>query len=78
MLRPIACLQQTALAHQAEVFWPPIYDENYLQIGAYIVQYEAADETDSPEDILRTDLLAEFKVLPLPGEAITRRLNRVS
>ena len=66
------------LAHQAEVFWPPIYDQNYLQIGGYIVQYAAPDEADSPEDLLRTDLLAEFKVLPLPGEAIMRRLNKVS
>ena len=66
------------LAHQAEVFWPPIYDENYLQIGAFIVTYEAADETDAPEDILRTDLLADFKVLPLPGEAIKRRMGKVS
>ncbi len=66
------------LAHQAEVFWPPIYDENYLQIGAFIVQYEAAEETDSPEDILRTDLLADFKVMPLPNAAIMRRLGKVS
>jgi hypothetical protein len=65
------------LAHQAEVFWPPIYQENYLQIGAYIVQY-AQPETDEPENILRTDLLAEATVIPLPVEAIQRRLNKVS
>ncbi len=66
------------LAHQAEVFWPPIYDENYLQIGAFIVQYEAAEVTDTPEDILRTDLLADFKVMSLPADAILRRLGKVS
>jgi hypothetical protein len=66
------------LAHQAEVFWPPIYHENYLQIGAYIVQYSASDAADDAEDILRTDLLAEAKVIPLPVEAIQRRLNKVS
>jgi hypothetical protein len=65
------------LAHQAEVFWPPIYQENYLQIGAYIVQY-ASPEPDEPENILRTDLLAEATVIPLPAEAIQRRLNKVS
>lgn len=66
------------LAHQAEVFWPPIYDQNYLQIGAFIVQYAAPNESDAPEDLLRTDMLAEFKVLPLPTEAMVRRMNRVS
>jgi hypothetical protein len=66
------------LAHQAEVFWPPIYQENYLQIGAFIVQYSSPSETDEPEDILRTDLVAEAKVIPLPVEAIQRRLNKVS
>lgn len=65
------------LAHQAEVFWPPIYQENYLQIGAYIVQY-ASPEQDEPENILRTDVLAEATVIPLPVEAIQRRLNKVS
>ncbi|MDZ4849424.1 MAG: helix-turn-helix transcriptional regulator [Pirellulaceae bacterium] len=66
------------LAHQAEIFWPPIYQENYLQIGAFIVQYSSPAEGDEPEDILRTDLVAEANVIPLPVEAIQRRLNRVS
>jgi hypothetical protein len=66
------------LAHQAEVFWPPIYHENYLQIGAYIVQYAASEVTDGADDILRTDLLAEATVIPLPVEAIQRRLAKVS
>lgn len=65
------------LAHQAEVFWPPIYQENYLQIGAYIVQY-ASPETGETEDILRTDLMAESTVIALPAEAIHRRLSKVS
>lgn len=65
------------LAHQAEVFWPPVYDENYLQIGAYIVQYAASNE-DEPEDILSTSLNAEATIIPLPVEAIKRRLNKVS
>ncbi len=65
------------LAHQAEVFWPPIYQENYLQIGAYIVQYASTAESEQ-EDILRTDLLGESTVIPLPMESIQRRLTKVS
>jgi hypothetical protein len=64
------------LAHRAEDFWPPIFHENYLQVGAFIVQYEASDEAEGPLDILSTDLLANANVLPLPAEAIARRLGK--
>lgn len=64
------------LAHRAEDFWPPIFHENYLQVGAFIVQYEASEEAEGPLDILSTDLLANAKVIPLPAEAIARRLGK--
>lgn len=64
------------LAHRAEDFWPPIYHENYQQVGAFIVQYEASSDDDaSPDDILRTDLLASSKIIPLPRETMARRLQ---
>ncbi len=66
------------LAHRAEDFWPPIFHENYLQVGAYIVQYEASDEVDGPTDILSTDTMANATVIPLPTEAIARRLGKGS
>lgn len=64
------------LAHRAEDFWPPIYHENYQQVGAFIVQYESPSEPDGAHDILRTDLLANSTVVPLPAEAIARRLGK--
>jgi hypothetical protein len=66
------------LAHRAEDFWPPVFHENYLQVGAYIVQYEASDEVDDPADILSTDLMANATVIPLPAEAIAKRLGKGS
>jgi len=66
------------LAHRAEDFWPPVFHENYLQVGAFIVQYEASEAVDDPNDILSTDLMANAKVIPLPGEAIERRLGKGS
>jgi hypothetical protein len=33
---------------------------------------------DDPNDILSTDLMANAKVIPLPGEAIERRLGKGS
>lgn len=64
------------LAHRAEDFWPPVFHENYLQVGAYIVQYEASEAADDPNDILSTDLMANATVIPIPGEAIARRLGK--
>lgn len=64
------------LAHRAEDFWPPVFHENYLQVGAYIVQYEASEAVDDPNDILSTDLMANATVIPIPGEAIARRLAK--
>jgi hypothetical protein len=66
------------LAHRAEDFWPPVFHENYLQVGAYIVQYQASDEVDDPVDILSTDLMANATVIPLPAEAIAKRLGKGS
>ena len=66
------------LAHRAEDFWPPIFHENYLQIGAYLVQYEAAEGGDDSLDILSTDTMANAIVIPLPTEAIARRLGKGS
>ena len=66
------------LAHRAEDFWPPIFHENYLQVGAYLVQYEAAEGGDDSLDILSTDTMANATVIALPTEAITKRLGKGS
>ena len=63
------------LAHRAEDFWPPIFHENYQQVGAFIVQYDAPTDAEDAVDILRTDILANSTVIPLPSEAIARRLG---
>jgi len=64
------------LAYRAEDFWPPIFHENYLQVGAYLVQYEASEEAEDTLDILSTDTMANATVIPLPTEAIAKRLGK--
>ena len=64
------------LSSRGEEFWPPVYQENYLQIGAYIVKYQFAETTPEPNDLLRTDLTANPTITPLPVEAIARRLRK--
>ncbi len=63
------------LSNRSEEFWPPVYQANYQQIGAYIVQYQAASEAGHQDDILRTDIIGNPTIIPLPGEAIERRLK---
>ena len=63
------------LANRSEEFWPPVYQADYLQVGAFIVQYEEAKDASSPEDILRTDLTATPTVTPIAAEVIKRRLQ---
>lgn len=64
------------LSSRGEEFWPPVYQENYLQIGAYIVKYQFAETAPEPNDLLRTDLTANPTITPLPVEAIARRLRK--
>lgn len=64
------------MANRSEEFWPPVYQENYLQIGAFIVQYDAASDESEQDDILRTDEVGNPTIIPLPREAIARRMER--
>ena len=62
-----------ALATRAEDFWPPTYQGQGLAVGAYLVEFNVGSEKE--DDILRTDLVATTKVVPIPEEALARRLG---
>ena len=64
-----------ALATRAEDFWPPVYEAQGLQIGAFIVQF-TMPAGKKEGDILQTDLVATADVTPIPAEAIARRLEK--
>ena len=63
------------LAIRGEEFWPPVYDEGGLQIGAYLVKYDNANEKPSPDDLLYNPGGAA-EIMPLPREAIARRMAK--
>ena len=64
-----------SLATRAEDFWPPEYQMQGIQIGAFIVQFDVPS-AKKDSDILRVDLVATSKVTPIPVEAIERRLSK--
>ncbi|NNE00201.1 MAG: helix-turn-helix transcriptional regulator [Pirellulaceae bacterium] len=63
------------LAIRGEEFWPPVYDEGGIQIGAYLVKYDNADTKPSPDDLLYNPGGAA-EIMPLPTAAIARRIDR--
>lgn len=64
------------LAARAEDFWPPVYEGHGMQIGAFIVQYTFSAQTDNIHDLLRTDIVASTKIIPIDGKVIERRMEQ--
>ena len=62
------------LGIRAQEFWPPVYMEQGIQIGAYVVHFTQPDEPGDFSDVLRTDFAVNSLVTPLPKESIARRL----
>ncbi|MEZ6095507.1 MAG: helix-turn-helix transcriptional regulator [Pirellulaceae bacterium] len=66
-----------SLATHAEEFWPPIYEGQGIQAGAYIVKFSIAGSGSKKNlDILRTDLTANTKVIPVSRESLRRSLEK--
>ncbi len=63
------------LAIRGEEFWPPVYEEAGLQIGAYLVQYDNSDTKPSRDDLLYNPGGAA-EIMPLSREAIAKRISR--
>ena len=60
---------------RGEDFWPPVYEGNGLQVGAFLVQYDKPDSPASRDDLLHNTAGAA-DIMPLSQRAIQRRLAR--
>jgi hypothetical protein len=66
------------LANRGDEFWPPVFEEGGVKIGAYIVQYEDDPAGSVPShSLLQTHETAAAKITPLPAKAIARRMARL-
>ena len=63
------------IAIRGEEFWPPVYEEGGLQIGAFLVRYDNADTKPSRDDLLYNPGGAA-EIMPLSREAIAKRMAR--
>ncbi len=68
-------LLSKTLAIRGEEFWPPVYEEDGIQIGAYFVQYDNTDAKPSRDDLLYNTGGAA-QIMPLPRSAIARRIAK--
>lgn len=62
------------LATQASAFWPPMYKNQGLHAGAFIVQFNYTGKR-TPSNILQADHNATTKVIPIDAEVLARRLE---
>ncbi len=70
-------LLASSLATQAQEFWPPIYSEQGIQASIYIVKFSMTNPNSKKNvDILRTDLTANTKVIPVSRDSIRRAFER--
>lgn len=68
-------LLSKTLAIRGEEFWPPVYEEDGIQIGAYFVQYDNTDAKPSRDDLLYNTGGAA-QIMPLSRKAIARRIAK--
>jgi len=64
-----------SLATRAQDFWPPTYEGQGIQVGVYVVQFTFSAQDTQSHDILKTDLSAATRVIPLESSSIARRLQ---
>ncbi len=64
------------LSSRAEEFWPPVYEEPSMQIGAFIVHYDA-DSNARGDDLLQTNLTVNPRITRIPPSVIQKRLEQL-
>lgn len=63
------------IAIRGEEFWPPVYEKDGVQLGAYLVQYEN-NESEPSRDDLMFNAGGAATIMPLSTEAIAKRMAR--
>jgi hypothetical protein len=63
------------LAMRGEEFWPPVYEQGGIQMGAYLVQYDNTDAKPNRDDLL-FNAGGAAEIMPLSREAIAKRMAR--
>lgn len=63
------------LARRGEEFWPPVYSNHGIQIGAFVVKFKLQNQQDNDPQTLLTDQDAECEIIRLAPEVIEKRMQ---
>jgi hypothetical protein len=64
------------LARRGEEFWPPVYEGQGIQIGAFVVKWNLPGQA-SYDDLLPGDSHVEGEIIRLGSEVIARRIQQM-
>jgi hypothetical protein len=62
------------LARRGDEFFPPVYGDEGLQIGAFVVKF-SLHRTAAADELARGELSADDQIIPLDKEVIARRMT---
>lgn len=64
------------LARRGDEFWPPVYSDEGLQIGAFVVRFLLPGHAVEDPGLTRGEVHAEAEIIRLDAEVIARRMQQ--
>jgi hypothetical protein len=64
------------LARRGDEFWPPVYSDEGLQIGAFLVKFTLPSHQVEDRDLAKAELHADDQIIRLDRSVIARRLQQ--
>ena len=63
------------LARRGEEFWPPVYSDFGIQIGAFLVKFSLTGSPGQDRELLQTDVYAGTEIIRVDPQVIERRMK---
>jgi len=64
------------LARRGDEFWPPVYSDEGIQIGAFVVRFTLPTSGMEERGLIRGEPHAEDQIIPLDASVIARRMQQ--
>jgi hypothetical protein len=64
------------LARRGDEFWPPVYSDEGIQIGAFVVKFTFPSHAVEDRGLIRGEQPAEDQIIPLDASVIARRMQQ--
>jgi hypothetical protein len=64
------------LARHGEDFWGPVYEDEGIQIGAFVVKFAISGQGGGDGEFIGSDPQAETTVIKLDRDVISRRMQQ--